>query len=174
MRAALFAAVAIGVSIAAPAHACLEGADLVLDDVRYADTVVVGRIANYSVIAREKDEFLGPIFEYARFDIMVEEVLKGRAPPVLTATWDNSTFPEPGKIGPPVKYLIALQSPESASVLPLRGPSATVMGLPQPDLPIVLQAPCSEPFIFERGSKDAAGVRRILAQPERPPPREKF
>jgi hypothetical protein len=172
MRAAVLAVVVLaGLTTGAPARACTEGAELVLGDVRYADTVVLGRIANYSVVAREKDEDLGPIFEYSRFDVIVDEVLKGHAPPIITVTWENSTFAQPEKIGPPGKYLIALQSPGSAVELPLRALSATIMDLPQPDLSTVLQAPCSVPFIFEMGSKDAAALRWLLGHPN-PAPKE--
>ena len=171
MRAAVLAVVVLaGVATAAPAGACTEGAELVLGDVRYADTVVLGRIANYSRVP-EKDDLFGLIFPYSRFDIVVEEVLKGRAPPVITVTWENSTFEQPEKIGPPGKYLIALQSPGTVVELPLRALSATIMELPEPDLPTVLQAPCSVPFIFEMGSKDAAALRWLVAHPD-PAPKE--
>jgi hypothetical protein len=166
MRAALFAVVVIGgVTTAAPARACTEGAELVLSDVQYADTVVLGRIANYSRVSEKGDPFIGLIYPYSRFDIVVDEVLKGHAPPVLTVTWVNSTFAQPEKVGPPGKYLIALQSPESAVVPPLRASSAAIMELPQPDLPTVLQAPCSVPFMFEGGTKDAAVLRSLLTHP---------
>ena len=172
MRTAFFVVVVIaGVTPAGPARACIEGAELALDDVQYADTVVLGRIANYSRVSEKGDPFIGLIFPYSRFDIVVDEVLKGRASPVLTVTWVNSTFEQPEKIGPAGKYLIALQSPGSAVVPPLRAPSATIMDLPEPDLPTVLQAPCSVPVMFERGSKDAATLRWLLTHPN-PTPKE--
>jgi len=170
MRAALITVFVIaGVTTAAPARACVEGAELALDDVQYADTVVLGRIANYSRVSEKGDPFIGLIFPYSRFDIVVDEVLKGRAAPVLTVTWVNSTFAQPAKMGSPGKYLIALQSPGSVVVPPLRASSAAIMKLPQPDLPTVLQAPCSVPFMFERESKDAAVLRWLLTRPNPTP-----
>lgn len=152
-----------------------------LADVRYADVVVVGRIANYRIIRDEEfrrrmlkapslpadlrkmyqDPKQSLMTDYARFDIDVEEVLAGRAPTRLSVTWDNSTFGEPDRMKPG-RYLIALRWPNSASP-PLRGPSATIM--PSPDLKTLtlLQAPCSSPFIYEAGSEEARVIREMLA-----------
>lgn len=161
MRVSLFASVLIlVVSASVPAHACMTSAELVLGDVEYADVVVVGRITNYSVVAGDNGR-PGSIFDYARFDVQIDEVLKGEAPSFVTVTWDNSTFAEPDTITPG-QYLVALRSPKSSRIPPLRGPSATIMPTPDRHLPTVLQAPCSEAFIFATGSEEAAGVRTIL------------
>jgi len=169
---------------AAPARACVESPPLVPGDIRYADVVVVGRIANYAIVpdaegrrrlrhllhipadsprARE----MTVLGDYARFTILVDEVLAGRAGPTLIATWDNSTFPEPETMAPG-PYLIALRDPRSR-MPPLRGPSATILPNLEPGSLTLLQAPCSAPFLFEAGSEQAAAVRRILEGRPRAP-----
>jgi hypothetical protein len=164
------------IAAAGPASACFVPAELALEDVRFADTVVVGRIANYHLaldakIRRELKPMFGhrPGWEkgpfmpdYARFDILVDEVLAGEAGPSIAATWDNSTFPEPETMAPG-PYVIALRRSGSA-LPPLRGPSATILPSPERRTLAVLQAPCAGPFLFEAGSEQAAAVRRILAE----------
>lgn len=102
------------------------------------------------------------ITDYARFDIVVGEVLRGKAPDRFTVTWDNSTIGEPDEMGPG-PFLIALRDPNSA-MPPLRGPSATVMPNPAPATLTVLEAPCAGPFMFENSSKEAGLVRRMLGE----------
>ncbi|MFM9978821.1 MAG: hypothetical protein ACKVOP_12360, partial [Sphingomonadaceae bacterium] len=98
--------------------------------------------------------------DYARFDIIVDKVLRGPVAKRLTVTWDNSTFGEPEKMAPG-PYVIALRRSGKAQP-PLRGPSATVFPTPQPNLFTVLQAPCAPPFILQRNSPEAIAVRRLL------------
>ncbi len=169
---------------AAPAQACRMHVDTELEDVRFADVVVVGRIANYRIIPDEeirrqrREQLARPdlapslraIFErqtsfltdYARFDILVDDVLVGQAGRKLTVTWDNSTFGEPASM-PSGPYLIALRRP-SSNTPPLRGPSATIMPNREPGSLTVLQAPCASAFIFERGSDSASAIRRLLSK----------
>ncbi|MEA3014077.1 MAG: hypothetical protein QOD42_2622 [Sphingomonadales bacterium] len=154
-------------------------------DIRYADVVVLGRIVDYRIVLdpiarrdrrnmlahspgmrveerrrlRRQTSFLS---DYARFDVMVDDVLVGRAGAMLIVTWDNSTFDEPRSM-PPGPFLIALRDPGSRSP-PLRGPSATILPNREPRSLTVLQAACSSPFIFESASNEAAAVRWILAQ----------
>ena len=166
------------------ASACAEMAVLRLDDIEYASVVVIGRITNYRVVldqsARqrnkemlaqpewspevrqllsEQDSFLS---DYARFDVLVDEVLVGEPPAILSVTWDNSTFSEPEKMdeGP---FLIALRAPD-AMIPPLSGASATIMPPPEPQLLTVLQAPCAPPFVFPVTSVEARAVRDMLAR----------
>jgi hypothetical protein len=168
--AAAFALLAL--SAASPAPACRAAAPLNLDDVRYADAVVVGRIARYelvldSAIRRHLGELAADprarfLPDYARFEVVVDEVLLGNVGRTISVTWDNSTFPEPETM-PAGPFLIALRDPRSASP-PLRGPSATIVPNREPRSLTVLQAPCSTPFIFERASPEATEIRRILSQ----------
>lgn len=163
------------------AHACATLAEMDLRDIKYANVVVVGQIANYEIVLdpvirqRYRDMIAGNpklretlgnpksfTTDYARFDIRVGEVLHGKAPERLTVSWDNSTFSEPANIGPG-PFLVALRDPNSP-VPPLRGPSATVMPNPAPAALTVLQAPCAGPFMFEASSKEAGLVRRMLSE----------
>ena len=162
-----------------PARACMMSAPIVLKDVRYADVVLVGRIANYRIVRDEEfrrkmlsspnltagmrsfyESGQSLLSDYAGFDIEVDEVLVGTASNRVAATWDNSTFGEPEGM-PAGPFLIALRRPSSA-MPPLRGPSATIVPNREPQSLTVLQAPCSDPFIFEAGSDEARKIRRIL------------
>ena len=172
--------IAVALALAAasapvPARACMADSPLDLSDVQYANAVVIGRIANYQIVAdRAIRRELGLarhappgrlMPDYARFDVIVDEVLLGNVGRSVRVTWDNSTFPEPDSM-PAGPYLIALRARGSPTP-PLRGPSATTSPSREPALPTVLQAPCSAPFIFEQASKEAQGVRRILERRSR-------
>lgn len=167
------------VAFASPAHACRLYAPLELSDVRYAEIVVVGRIADYRIVRDEKKRAeliarlrpddpwrkaveggAGILSDYARFNVVVDEVLKGRAPGTISVAWDNSTFNEPATM-PAGRFLVALRDP-TAKAPPLRGPSAYIAANPAPSLPTVLQAQCARPFLFAVSSREAADVRRLL------------
>lgn len=173
---------------ASPASACPWLEPMELSDVSYADVVVVGRVANYTLIldpeARRRHQELlaktsgkfheilkkqsGFMSDYARFDIVVEEVLRGTAPDRLTVTWDNSSFGEP-KDMPPGPFLIALRKADTPQP-PMRGAAATILPTPEPASLTVLQAPCSGAFLFESTSSTADEIREILQpSPERAP-----
>jgi hypothetical protein len=163
----------VTMSAAMPAQACVADAPLDLDDIQYANAVVVGRIANYEMVLdqdwrRDNPDLIRDpatarfLTDYARFDVLIDEVLLGNVGRTISVTWDNSTFAEPESMAPG-PFLIALRDPGSEAP-PLRGPSATVTANPEPRSLTVLQAPCAEPFMFEIGSDQAAAVRRILAQ----------
>lgn len=160
------AAIAAIATCASPAQACMGGAALDPRDVAYADLVVIGRISGYRIVASDGDRRGIPagswMPDYARFEVIVDEVLKGEAPGRIIATWDNSTFEEP-KTMPPGRYLIALRRAGSA-IPPLRGPSATVLPSPEPAAMAVLQAPCAPAFIFAENSREAGAVRTALGR----------
>ncbi len=164
----------VALSASRSAYGCRINVPLQLDDIKYADVVVIGRVSNYRIVRdlefrRKKlanpnlpsslrQLYEGPsgiISDNAHFDIQVDEVLIGTAPARLSVIWDNSTFGEPDKMaaGP---YLIALLK------LPLRDPSATALPDPEPVSLTVLQAPCSIPFILDSSSDVAHKVRLIL------------
>ncbi len=173
------ALIAAGVT-SQPAQACRRHTPAVLADVQYADTVVVGRVAGYTIVrnrefrrrmlqARDLPDDLRKIYadpnstligDYARFDVLVGEVLAGRAPRTLRVTWSNSTFGLPKSL-PSGPMLIALAAPGGKRP-PLRGPSATIVPNREPGLPTVLQAPCASPLMFAANSAEARAVRRIL------------
>ncbi len=173
-------ATAFATALPTVSHACRIYVPPTLEDVRFADVVVVGRVSNYHIVRDEafrrqrlasprlsedmrrmyEDPRQSLLPDYARFDIQVEEVLVGSSPPTLSVTWDNSTFGEPGQMaaGP---FLVALRRPNSPSP-PLRGPSGTIFPSRDPDALTLLQAPCSSAFIYEVGSEQARTVRNIL------------
>lgn len=179
------AAIAMAMISSGSAHACRIFVSPKLEDVGYADVVVVGRIANYRIIRDEafrkrmlaspklpadmrkmyQDPKQSLMSDYARFDIEVEEVIAGQAPAKLSVTWDNSTFGEPDRIAPG-RYLMALRRSGSA-IPPLRGPSATILPSPDPRALALLQAPCSSAFIYEAESEQARTVRAILRASQR-------
>lgn len=160
--------------------ACRMTVPINIDDVELAELIVIGTVRNYEVvldaeardlrqdeIPRLADDVTSQIkkilvsqksflSDYARFEIHVEEVLKGESSDKVTAVWDNSTFSEPDRLKDK-KYLIALVSPTSPKP-PLRGPSATILPHPDGENFSVLQAPCSTAFLFEADSSAANEV----------------
>ena len=167
-----FLAVVVSFSIlfvTLPASACRAHAALELSDIQYASVVVVGRIENYEIVQptdarsnfwRSKSKSKRILSDYARFDVVVDEVLAGHPPQVIPVTWDNSTFGEPDAMKA-VPYLIGLREPGSKT-LPLRGPSATILPSPEPDSLTVLQAPCAPAFILEATSDEVRTIRDAL------------
>lgn len=134
-----------------PAHACAAGlSPLDLNDVKYADVVVVGSVSNYKVI-RDRG--------HARFDLIVSRALLGRPTRTMHVTWDNSTFGEPTSMAG--DYVVALRKPRS-NLHPLPGSRDAVLENPEPERFSVLQAPCSPAFLFEIHSDQAAALRKKL------------
>ena len=134
------------------ANACLMDQPLNLDDIKYADAVVIGAI---------KDFHLVPDRHYARFQFVPNDVLKGEVGQEVAVAWANSTFVLP-KTMPSGAYLIALKIPHSQHPT-LGGPSAIFLPNPEPDLYTVLQASCADAFMFRVGSKEAELVKQKLA-----------
>jgi hypothetical protein len=168
---------------AKPATACLAASGLKLDDIKYASVVVVGRIVDYEIVLdqkvrKERKEMLDQstdksseywrlmseqkdfLSDYARFKVVVDKVLVGKPPKIISVTWDNSTFGEPEKMKEGL-YLIGLREPGSKRP-PLRGPSATILPSPDPKSLTVLQAPCAPPFMLESTSAEAKTIREML------------
>jgi hypothetical protein len=168
---------------AKPASACLMFSALKLDDIKYASVVVIGRIVDYEIVLdqkvrKERKEMLDRstdksseywrlmseqkdfLSDYARFRVVVDKVLVGKPPKIITVTWDNSTFGEPEKMEKG-QYLIGLSDPGSKRP-PLRGPSATILASPDPKALTVLQAPCAPPFIFESTSAEAKKIQEMF------------
>ena len=171
---------------AVPAQACRQHAELDPADVRDADLIVVGRIADYRRVPRPSvradDQEIPPTppgmppevrrlipgqaghpADYARFTVLVDEVLAGEAGATFEATWNNPSSAEPESMasGP---FLIALRRPASPRPSP-GAPSVSAPPFPVPHLPTLLQEPCAPPFLLESGSEEADDVRRILNAP---------
>jgi hypothetical protein len=181
MRCRWLCAALIAAGVASqPAQACRMPARTVLADVQHADAVVVGPVVAYTIVrnrefrrrmlqAGDLPDDLRKIYadpnstligDYARFDVMVGEVLAGRAPRTLRVTWSNSTFGLPKSL-PRGPMLIALAGPGGKRPA-LRGPSATIVPNREPHLPTVLQAPCASPLMFAANSAEPRAIRRIL------------
>lgn len=149
--AALFVAMALA---GAPAHACIRMVPVELADIEYANVVVIGRIDHYELVGNA--DHMG---SYAKFDVLVDEVLLGNAPHEISVTWGNSTFTLPKTMASGL-FLIALREPGS-EMPPLRS-TGTIVPNPKPDLLTLLQAPCSSPFMFASGSEEAKAIRQML------------
>ena len=167
------------------ADACMIRVAPPFEDVSYADIVVIGRVENYRIVrdqawrdqmlsspglsAEERERYQDPerqiLSDYARFDVQVDEVVVGQAAETLAVTWHNSTFGVPDQL-PQGRYLIALRRP-GAPDPPLRGPSGTVFPAPDPDALVLLQAPCSSPFLYQIGSDEARTILEILEAEEK-------
>ena len=144
-----------------------------------ADVVVSGEIANYEIVLdphiretnariladpdtspatrQSLERVSGYLGDYARFDIMVYEVVAGEVPASLSVVWDNSTYREPESL-PSGPYLMALKKrpaidPAATSRYPIFSDPASFQ---------VLQFPCSPPFFFTEGSPEAEATRRRI------------
>lgn len=182
--AAMTAATAV-VMTGGSAQACYAPARLELEDVKYADAVISGRIVNYRIVRDQKARrdrrallALSPnmapemrkelkaqkdfLTDYASFEIVVEQVLKGKTPRKVSVTWDNSTFGEPEMLRG--RHLVALRDPRSKAP-PLRGPSATFFPNPRRDVLTVPQAPCAPAFVFKEDEQAARQLRRLMGRP---------
>ena len=168
IRAALMSLL-VSLGSAQSLSACIVYADIDYQAIFQADLVVIGQVSNYRIL-RPKDDKGRIIAEYAQFDIRTREVVKAanadspQSGDLIPVTWDNSTFSEPDamySLPQSVGFLIALRHP-SSDVPPLRGPSAFIAPTPDPELFTVLQAPCSQAFIFRMDSLTAIALRQWL------------
>lgn len=164
------------------AQACTELRPLDFQDLQYAATVVVGRVENYHIVPDEnghqrrrallttpdlstmlreglaRQDSIGT--DYARFDVVVDEVLIGRPVRSFSAVWDSVTLPEPKQIGAG-PFLIALYDPNSPT--PADYSFGDDVSLSRKlALLTVLQAPCTRAYFLDANSRDARGVRRFL------------
>ncbi len=149
----LAASLAALTSVADPAHACILLVPIELAQIRQADVVVMGRISNYAII---RDAFS----QYAQFDVLADGVVVGEAPETLTVMWENSTFELPDSM-PSGPFLIALRDLRP-SIADFKASGATLPPGPEPAPFLVLQAPCSDPFMFKSGSDSARAALEIL------------
>lgn len=133
-------------------------------EILQADLVVVGRVAEFTAERRET-AMMGE-FAYTKMigdavmTIEVEEILRGEAPERLTAAWPSSSGPGAGppSSAPSGLHLVGLSA---AGALRDRGFQPT---FDRPDLPTVLQPPCSPGLVFAEGSEEAAEARRLLLE----------
>lgn len=126
------------------ANACIDIAPFVMEDMRQADVVFIGKPVAYERISPDEPDTLS---DYGLLTVRVEQVLKGSASGDVVLYWWNSSFGVPETFETSDRVLIAAIN-SSSNGPPLRGPSATVLPTRRPDLLQILQAPCSQPFIL--------------------------
>jgi hypothetical protein len=158
------------------AFACSMVAPRILEDVLYADIVVIGQIKSSArILPREHYVYckLNKVFnakkcaeknymtDYYRITISVGEVIIGL--PARTLVFTSAYVPDKRST---ISYLIALQSSNSKQ-LPLRGPSATIFPSPEPNIPRLLGAPCAPSFLIEGDKPDVTTIRQILKRGRR-------
>ena len=134
-----------------PTYASRHTSHFEIEDIKYADLIVIGRVSNYRIIRDlefRKSMLANPnlasglrlhyenpntslLSDYAVFNVEISEIIKGAAPNKIAVTWENSTFSDPALLesGP---YLIALRDPQS-TIPPLWGSSATIWPNKEPE-----------------------------------------
>lgn len=138
LRHSIIAALALAAGFTAtPAAACARHAPLALGAIRSADLVVTGRIVDRRADARGE----------VRFDMVVDEVLRGRAGRRVPIGFDGRSSGPPRTLAGR-RVLIALNNPGPGS----RGAFT------------VLHAMCSDPFVLDARSPQAAEARRMLGR----------
>lgn len=139
-------------------------APLDLDDVQYADVVVVGTIPTTA-------SSLIPMYASAINRSSPETLNLTKQPRSRQASFPISPISDRGRWGlaggepkslPSGPFLIALRDPHSR-IPPLRAVSATVSPNPELGALTLLQAPCARPFLFSVDSKEAHLLREKLA-----------
>jgi hypothetical protein len=114
--------------------------------------------------------------DYARFDVQVDELLRGTAARTLSVRWDNSTFSKPNSMasGP---FVIALRYATSPLPRP-HGSRTANLPIPEPALPIVFKRLARRSSYFQpaaatlrrfelcsKANHSLAGLSRLLAPP---------
>lgn len=167
------------------ALACQFSSPLRAEQISSADVVVIGKVTNYHIVrdedsrARRREDCRKAksfsskrwaeegwkalcaqkdfISDYAQFTIIISDVLKGRAPRSITATWDASTFSEPNTF-PSDLRLIGLRKPDVAGGRLASNP----MYKQRSRFYFVMQVPCSGAFIIPANSDFAQEVKSFL------------
>jgi hypothetical protein len=157
-------ATAVGVSFCATqqAQACIVAGGIHLGYVQLADVVVVGKIENYrKVVTYQTNSRTNKSYEidYASFDIVIEETLRGNAGGRISVVWGNEGRLDPESLAEGSK-LIALIAPAS----PGPDPSEDVLPRVESDLMSVIEPLCHLPFLVDVPSRDERRVREILAR----------
>ncbi|MFQ6547458.1 hypothetical protein AADZ90_005830 [Aestuariibius sp. 2305UL40-4] len=122
-------------------------------DVLSADLVVEGSVETYEIV--RGDHSLG---QHARIGFAVDRVFHGRAEDRIVFLWFNSTFGLPENLDQEIPVVVALWTYEtlgSQSHWPLP---------PRLDLDtlIVVQKPCSAPFMFDARDREGRALRGIF------------
>jgi hypothetical protein len=132
---------AISMGVPRSVHACAVFHQFEPEDAKRADVVAIAHVARYRLVR-------GTYF--ARLDIRIERLLKGRAPDRLSVTWSSVTDRLPWTLASG-RYLIGLRAINLPPALRQNRKGKT--GLPPAgDELAVLQFPCSSGFLFKEGS----------------------
>ncbi len=176
----LFVAISM-VTLDSMALACAAPSLIELNDVKFANIVVIGTIIDYKIVKNEKfrrqmlkSKYLSAedrrIYagsellrtDFARFKIVVSQVLFGTAPKTLSVSWDYPESLDIPKRMANRPLLIALHWRYN-DVFFRQGGSYSTLSDRDPKLVTILQAPCAGPFIFDSVGSDARAIKVILA-----------
>lgn len=126
---------------AAPALACRIAGDFNAEDVNSADLIVVGRIQNYRVVQQR--------YPYAQFDVLVDRVVKGGAPPRLTAILNTQSGGVPKTLSGD-KHFVALRKVQAGSLGDMKFSWQ------------VVATTCGPSYLFPMNGHQADRVRRFF------------
>lgn len=151
------AALALLAMLACPtaAQACEDLRPFVLEDIRSADAIFTGRLADYTRIDRDPPDAAGP---YGLLTVDVEGVIKGQVPRRIQLAWHNSTFGISEERPTGVPLLVAAFQVDDD----MPGPVWRV-----------LQTTCAPPFLLDDTPRNRADVRAVLRGGS-PPPADYF
>jgi hypothetical protein len=139
------------------AWACALVRELDLEDVLYADVVVIGRVSNYRIEDVALNE--GNTGRFARFDIQVDYVLKGEAPGIIPTALGYSI---PAEM-PAKPQLFALRNRELGSHWP-PGSSGTLRPIvDRVEQFSILASLCGPPLILDALDEKVSQITRMLS-----------
>lgn len=130
------------VILTVPALACPLEKPVVIDDLDYADAVVIGRVSGH-------DE------EFYRINLLVDEVISGSVPDAVRIVWRNSWFGQPKSMEG--TYLIALR--KAGRTEPERFQS-----IPEGQGYTILQEHCGMAFIFSDNDPRRKDMREYASK----------
>lgn len=152
----------VTLAVSGPVHACRLNVKTNLQDAFEADAVIVGHVVDYDVV--KHGQFKG-VTRHARFKVRVDTTISGdvtdRLDPdgLLSFAWGNSVFGVPDSMNLKERYFFALRDLPLQSSFHFFGPTETAPRI-DPIQYTVLQAPCSQPFLF----LDASPQSQMLQQ----------
>jgi hypothetical protein len=152
--------VVVALFASSTASACPISAPFVIEDVRLADTVVVGQVADYEFFAPDGPHRLST---YGVMTVRVSRVLRGSPGHEIRAYRGSN-----GASGAPPS--MAFGQPRIFAFVnaggtrpPVRTGAATILASQEPELPQLLQAPCATPFIIRQTPQAERNIELILA-----------
>ncbi len=134
------------------AQACVVSVPMEIEDIRQADSVLVGTLERYERVSTDPGA-------YGLLTVRVDEVLKGDLGHEVQLYWWNSTFGVPESRGDEGQPLIIAAIGANSESLPPRSPAHAS---PRSEWLQVLQPPCSGAFIFPYTPESEQGIRMIL------------